>query len=318
MNNKYLALFIIFLFLIIFHSEAQVIDRYIRSKANVVTKRVFEKADEKVDSVLIDAVDKQMEKENNKVPDNKEERESSNTEKSATRFGPYPGRQNAGVEIPQSYNYQGYLLMEMEEWNEKGKKENSSLYKTFYSEDTKSFALEFSESGKNSIIIFDNNMPGMFILTDDGTEKSGIYMPLNRDDAESASESDNKTENNENVSSEISDINYFNSNFKKTGNKKNICGFSCDEYVWEDENEIFSYWITRELPSDLYSRIFSLNIFATAAFTGINQGFIMEWENRKKNSSERSIMTVKEVDKNKSSTINTTGYNLINLSNFNQ
>ncbi len=319
------------------NSNAQVLEKYVKSKAQVVTKRAFDRADKKIDTMLIESVDKQMDKQLNKPADEEEQENtgtpsstqsgqgthsnsSSSVESAAgNAFLKKLGMSNAPVNIQEAYNFNGYLLMEIEGWNTEGEKDNQTLYKTYYSEDAKSFAMEFTEPGKGlSLIIFDNINHFMIILSDDGKEKSGMVMPVNTSENEpEINEEDHTMTTDVNTSdTDETDIDWLNTYYKKTGNKKNISGYQCEEYTFENEEESVSFWITQDMPSDLYSKIFGLNTFANLAYTGVHKGFTMEWDYRKKETAERSKMVVKEVDKNKSSTISTKGYNLISLGNY--
>jgi len=319
------------------NAKAQVLERYIKSKAQVVAKRAFERTDKEIDTMLIESVDKQMDKQLKK-PSDEEGNDDSPTpvspgtgQKSASKssssvetaagnaFLKQFGISNAPVNVQEAYKYKGFLLMEIESWNAGGEKENQTLYKTYFSEDAESFAMEFTEPGKGqSLIIFDNINRYLLILSDDGNEKSGMVMPLNTGETEyESTDEDNTAESVDNSSnSDETDITWLDSQYKKTGNKKNISGYPCEEYEYENEEEILSFWITQDLPADLYSRIFGLNTFANLSYTGAQQGFTMEWDLRKKNTAERSKMVVKEVDKNKPSSISTKGYNLFSYGNY--
>ena len=326
---------LVFALLISGIADAQVIENYLKSKARVATKRAAERADEEVDDQINKAVDKSIDNLLDKAAA-EEEQDITGTQESSSgsnESGPKSGTSSsdaagnaflkklgisdAPANIQEAYNFKGYLLMELEAWNSGGQKENQTLYKTFYSEDTKSFAMEFSEPDQGkSLIIFDNANKAMIILSDDGKEKSGMVMPLNYEDTagEPAVENINIAEADK-ASPESIDYNLY--GYKKTGNKKNISGYSCEEYSFENDEEIVSFWVTQDLPADLYTRMFSLNTFASLAYTGgMHHGFTMEWDYRRKGSPERSKMVIKEVDRNKPSTISTKGFNLISFGNY--
>jgi len=148
----------------------------------------------------------------------------------------------------------------------------------------------------------------MIILSDNGSDKSGMATPLGGGQTESASKPAN-----EEVSAEKTEEaeNYI-SSFKKTGKSKTIAGFSCDEYYYEDDEDIMSYWLTTELPADLWTKMGSSNAFA-AVYTGRTNGFVMESDHRYKASKERSHMIVKEVNRNQPDRINTIGYNIMTM-----
>jgi hypothetical protein len=323
MKTKTASLFIIFLFSMSPLLNAQAVERFIRSKVNVATNRASDRANEEIDNKIEQEVDRGIDSLLNKNESQEQETRSNSNEdtqkgsssSSSRRSGAF--MKSLGLDAPanisESYNYKGYMLMDIESWDSKGKKEELSNYITYFNETEKNFAMEFSNPEKEkSVIIFDAENKAMIILSDDGNEKSGIVTPLNYDTSTSAEDGSQNTDMN-NAEMTDADSPFLNTNYKKTGRTKTVSGYSCEEYFYEDDESTMSLWITNDLPADLYARIFSVSTFASYSNTGAPQGFTMEWEMKKKNSKEQSIMTVKEVDKNKQTTIKTTGYTIINL-----
>ena len=333
MKNTTLFLLLIFLFFQSPLLNAQPVERFIKSKARVATNRASDRTNDEVDRRINNAVDKEFDKLLNKKSD--EEADSSATPGNSDTENELPqsskkssssaksGRSsaylkslglNAPVNVNESYSYNGYIQMGITNWDSKGNEETQSNYNTYFNESAGSFAMEFFEPGKEkSFIIFDTENKQMIILSQDGDEKTGIVTPINYDAGGTDSISESQGTN-ESANSDVDkDYAMQNPNYKKTGRTKRVSGYSCDEYLYEDEDTELSLWVTKDLPADLYARMFSLSTFATLAYTGYGQGFTMEWDSKHKNSKERSVMTVKEVDKNKPTNIKTGGYNLISL-----
>jgi hypothetical protein len=329
MKTRTIFLCIIFMIFISPVLNAQAVERFIRSKVNVATGRAAEKADEEVDKQINESVDKAIDnlldnmaedeqKTENSTEGNPDEtnetsgtRKESSTSSSARSNNILKSLGIGGpVNISESYNYKGFILMDIENWDQTGKKTSLSSYSTYYNESAQNFAMEFSDPSKGkSIIIFDADNKLMVILSDDGREKSGIVTPLNYDYTADQEYDNTKSDDG---------FDGYSPDYKKTGRTKMVSGYRCEEYYYQDDESESSLWVTKDLPADLYVRMFSLGTLASLAHTGYGSGFTMEWDFRKKNSKERSVMIVKEVDKNRQTNIKTSGYNLINLGNMMQ
>jgi hypothetical protein len=70
--------------------------------------------------------------------------------------------------------------------------------------------------------------------------------------------------------------------------------------------------MTNDLPADLWANMFSANVVASM-YAGRPNGFIMEWNTESKTTKEKSHMVVKEVNRDKSTTLSTTGYTFMSF-----
>jgi hypothetical protein len=317
--KNFFFLLVFFLFQISF-ANGQAVDRFIKSKTNVAKNRAVGRTNQEIDNKINEAVDKEFDKllEKNSKDDEeadtdevsdtkeKEDSESKSSSKSSARSNAYLKAMgiSAPVNLDLSYNYKGFILMDIQNFDEKGKQEQQTSYSTYFNDSEQTFAMEFVEPGKGtSIMIFDGERQEMIILSGDGSEKTGLITPLGYNPSTYDSSADSIPQ----------DQVWQNPNYKKTGKKKTIAGYSCEEYIYEDEESELIMWVTNDLPADLYARMFSLSAFSTMGHTGFGQGFTMEWDMKNKESKERSLMTVKEVNKNKQTTINTKGYQLYKM-----
>jgi hypothetical protein len=206
------------------------------------------------------------------------------------------------------YEYTGNIKMDVETWNEEGQSQGPVAYTTQYSEKKNSFAMEFKDKEKgHSTMIFDYENQLMIVLGDDGKDKSGFATPLAAYQSDSVSTSrDTLAKKTEVQNAE----NY--SGFKKTGKSKTIAGYKCDEYYFEDEEDKVSYWMTTDLPAELWAKMYSSNAF-TSLYTGQTSGFVMESDHQLKTSKARSYMLVKEVNQNQPASVSTVGYNIMTM-----
>lgn len=307
------------------------IDSYIKSKAKTATSRAAQNTDKEVDSQINKAVDKEFNKLKEKVlKDDEEEVKASENEEPAQSedSGNQQEKKNSissgddamskaimgklGIQterpanMKDKYEYTGNIVMDVETWNEEGESEGVVAYTSHISDKNTGIAMEFvTEEKGHSYMIFDYENQLMLILAEDGQDKSGFASPLSGYSQDSAVASAQPQPADY-------DAEYLNG-FKKTGRSKTIAGYSCDEYIFENETDISTYWMTRDLPADLWAKMATSNAF-TALYTGSAGGFVMETDHQQKASKERSHMVVKEVNKSKPATISTLGYTIITMS----
>ncbi len=319
-----------------FGVNAQVLDSYMKSKTRVATNRIGQNADKEVDSQINKAVDKEFNKLKDKVLEKDEDsaaepaeaeasdgsaKSSGNTSKSSKSSSDdamskaLMGKMGINMERPanmqDSYEYTGNIKMDIESWNNDGDSEGTVAYTTQYSEKNNGFAMEFTDEDNGySTIIFDYDNQLMLILTDNGTDKSGFASTLSpyQEKVEGPTENEDPA----NAQSETENIDDYYTSFKKTGKSKTIAGYKCDEYYYEDEEDMISYWMTNDIPADLWTKVGSSSAFASL-YTGRTNGYVMESDQRKKTSKERSQMIVKEVNKNAPAKISTVGYTVMTM-----
>ncbi|MCF8378836.1 MAG: DUF4412 domain-containing protein [Bacteroidales bacterium] len=338
--KKFLSLLsIIILSSVLFQIQAQA-GNYLMNKAKQASQRAGQKSDEKVTKEMNKEVDKGVEKVfNNLFGDEKKEANpgtensdsnadsvnstnnqsstppkgsgSSSDDARANAMLKAMGINMAPVNVNETYDYSGNILMNVQSWDDKGKTEGIVEYKSFITKDNSGFAMEFKEENKEkAVMIFDYKNEKMIILSDDGETKSGMvteYAGM----AEKMTEAvENADENSE--TDEVTDYSEYREGMKKTGKSKTIAGYKCDEYIYEDEETNVQMWMTDQLPADLWANMFSANVMSGNAM-GFYGGFVMEMDQQDKNSQDRVYMLVKEVNENQSATLSTKGYQLISI-----
>lgn len=333
MKAKIIFLGVLFFLGTVNFTNAQ-IGNYMKSKAATATRRAGQQSDKEVDKEINKAVDKgvtdvfnklrgdenqqpatnQSETETTKQPTQSSENHSSksrsgsgsNDAMSRALMGKLGISMERPANIKDRYDYNGNMLMSLQSWDSEGNTDGEVLYTTHYTSDNKGFAMDFKSNEKgDSKIIFDYENNLMIILGDDGKDRTGMVMAY-------GSYSAGKDTTVQGTDDQIKDYNEYYSTFKKTGSSKNIAGYRCDEYAYEDNERKDSYWLTTELSADLWANIFNANAI-TSVYAGRPNGFIMEWNNERKDSKEKSQMIVKEVSKNQSSSVSTVGYTFMSF-----
>ncbi len=115
------------------------------------------------------------------------------------------------------------------------------------------------------------------------------------------------------------DVDYMNPQYKKTGRTKNIAGYKCEEYAFDNEEEKGSFWVTKDAEwktNDTFSAIFRAGLYSH----GVYNGMLMESESTDKGTGEKNMMQVTELNDKASVNFTPGDYELTNLGsmNFNQ
>ncbi|WP_297334894.1 DUF4412 domain-containing protein [Algoriphagus sp.] len=138
------------------------------------------------------------------------------------------------VDTQESYDFTGYMTMEVISKNPKGKAEDPVQMKSLLTPN-EYIGMEISDPKSNeavSTLVFDTkNKASIIFMDNEGSKNSFAYKM----DAESLvdQEVDNQIEE--------QDV-----TFEKTGNTKTILGYICDEYYVKSEDGEGNYWITQE------------------------------------------------------------------------
>ncbi len=334
MKLKLLSVIVLFLFGSFCTINAQVINGYVKSKAKTATNRAAQNTDKEVDSQINKAVDKQFNKLKEKVLDKDEEpsesqgvteevndsevtgpesKSSSGSSGDDAMSKAFMGKMGINMERPANmkdlYEYSGNIKMDVETWNDEGESQGTVEYTTQFSDKNNGIAMEFKDNTKgNSVMIFDYDNQLMLILGDDGKDKNGFATPLAGYQPDSVSTSGN----NQDTETNTNDVENYYSAFKKTGKTKTIAGYNCEEYYFENEEDMISYWIATDLPAELWTRMGHSGIFSPV-YAGRTNGFVMESDEQSKTSKGRTHMLVKEVNEKQPGRISTTGYTIMTM-----
>jgi len=131
------------------------------------------------------------------------------------------------------YQFTGYLTMEVISKDKKGSPAHPARIKYLISEDTQYTGVNFqdSESNFNITSITDLKNQTTILLMEESSEKSSMAMKMNMEDIQEISQEEMKPK-----PGEYSLI--------KTGNKKTILGYICEEYSVTSKDGVGYYWVT--------------------------------------------------------------------------
>jgi hypothetical protein len=207
------------------------------------------------------------------------------------------------------YSFDAHIQSEISNYKKDGKLDSEMMYDSYVHKTNADYAMEFSDNDAKSTIIFDSKNLAMLILGDNDGEKTGFATSIDpesfAEDMESSAE-----EVDTDVDTDVAPYNY-----KKTGKTKNILGYSCDEYLLEDEYSEVHAWISEKLGKEVRkewlknSQTFGA-MFAQAYYLN---GMVLEYDLFDKENGERTVMLVTKVDLNANHKISTKGYTIMSM-----
>ena len=213
---------------------------------------------------------------------------------------------SGNVEYEPVYNFDAHIQMEISEYKKNGKLDNQMLYDSYVQKENADYAMEFSDKGSKSVIIFDTKNSAMLILSNSDGEKTGFATTI---DAEAMAEEAEAYEEEDSASDP------YLYNYKKTGKTKNILGYSCDEYLVEDEATEVHMWTSEKLGKEMRKEWLNNKQTFGAMFTqayALN-GMVLEYDFLDKEDGDKIVMQVTKIDLNHNHKVSTDGYNIISM-----
>lgn len=195
-----------------------------------------------------------------------------------------------------NYSFAHQVTMQIESTNSKGKNESLNNIKMYLNKNNDYFAaeLEMKDSpmgeGKG-FSIFDKPNNIMVTLMEGMGMKMGMVLNVDY-------EKDIEKENNQ--------------TFEKTGNKKEILGYSCEEYLFEDDKSFTTVWISNSDDLNIVDAFNAMssdkNASSKSLPSGVPKGMMMETNTTNKKSKEVVTMKVIDIQKNINKSVATSGY----------
>ncbi|MDF1573583.1 MAG: DUF4412 domain-containing protein [Bacteroidales bacterium] len=208
------------------------------------------------------------------------------------------------VEYETTYSFDAYIQMEITNYNKNGKLDETMLYDNYLHKKEADYAMVFRDNNDQSTIIFDTKNRAMLILSDSDGEKTGFATTI---DPEAVAERVEEYAEEEEV-----DLDAYRP--VKTGKTKNILGYSCDEYLVEDEETTDHMWVSEKLGKEMRKEwMNNQQTFGTMFIHAYYlNGMVLEYDATEKDG-ERSVMQVTKIDMNHSHSVNTRGYTIMSM-----
>jgi len=296
-------------------SQAQsMLERAAQKAKNKIDERASRKVEEKVDEKLDQKIDETLDEidKSESQPSSQQSREEKNQQRMQNILKGV-GVSGEPVPVEKDYAFSTMIRMHLQTIDGKGKTTSEGDFVTYVEPGATNFAYEIlsediGEKGKG-IFIFDRKNKASIMLNEENGKKTGLVYGLGAMTGDESAIQDLTKE--EEAAVENVTLNPY---FKKTGRKKSIQVYSCDEYEYDNPEEQTkgNYWITNDLAfksRDLYG-----TILKTAAYThGIQGGQLMDAETTDKKTGEKSIMKVTEINQKASKKFALADYQITNL-----
>jgi hypothetical protein len=153
----------------------------------------------------------------------------------------------------------------------------------------------------------------MVTLINYGGQKMGMAMKLDPENFEEYSKDEDDGEVND----------YSSAKFTKTGRTETISGYTCHEYKMEhseqDDDYDYYYWVAPDADIDVMksmSDMMSSNKQMSKNYqmpTNYPEGSMIRMVTEKKKNDEKTVMTIKEVNRNQPETFSTVGYRMMSM-----
>ena len=207
------------------------------------------------------------------------------------------------VDYEENYNFDAFIQMEVSEYNKNQKLKEKMMYDSYINKEAVDYAMVFTDKDTKSTIIFDTKNSAMLILSDSDGEKTGFAMGIDPEDL--ADEVEEQAEE----SGVDSYAPY------KTGKTKTILGYSCDEYLVDDESSEAHMWVSEKLGKQVRREMLNNQQTFGSAFyhAAYMNGMVMEYDITEKDNGERTVMVVTDLDLNRSNTITTRNYTVMSM-----
>ena len=200
------------------------------------------------------------------------------------------------------YNFDSEVVMEMKEFAGETLKNTSNI--KFYASkkhDHLGYVMDITTHGQSMAarIINDAERNTMTTLIDQGGMKMGMQYDLSKMSEMTTADPSRES-----------------GSMKKTGRTKTILGHKCHEYEITQDKSYSLAWIAEDMDMTSFYDAFTKMKGAGQNWSGdMPEGFPMEissWPNGK-DTEQKFVIEVKEINKNKTMSISTEGYNIMKL-----
>ena len=194
------------------------------------------------------------------------------------------------------YKFDTYLQLEISDPGD-----DNIVYNAYLTRDGSSYAVLFTEGGAKSVIVVDTKNSTVLMLSDNEGEKTGVALAVNPEAlAEITAEV------------QVDDVSYASN---KTGNTKEILGYTCEEYLIEEDGTTSQLWVSEELGKEVEQDMLSNQYIFGGAFihsAGMN-GMVLEYHFTDDSSGDTRTLKVTKIDLKASYSINVGDYAVMSM-----
>lgn len=272
-------------------SQAQIVDRTKDRAEEKANNRADQRIDQGIDKGL-DAIEGLFKKKNKSKdkPANKSSENSGEPGEAPDFSGLFGGK----ADVKDEYTFQHEVKMQVEGTDKKGKDSYVQDIAIYLSDESPEVGINTVSEGVKALMVMDMEKLVVVTLMDQEGQKFGITAKLNGDMLEVEEDSEDTPD------------------FRKTGNTKDILGYSCEEYLSEDGDYSYQIWVTDEVELDVqqaFGGMAGMKKPPTMVAPGTPNGMMMEMNSvSKKHEEEKVRMLVTAINENSPHAISTEGY----------
>jgi hypothetical protein len=291
-------------------ANAQILKNIARSAGNQVKNsaenRASEEANKQVDKSVNKFFDNLVKEDTTKTKETKVAKPTGTTgngggDQPPAGVSSFMKSLGMSTEVPphkEMFKFTAQIVSSTEGTDPKGKKTETVESTISLDEKTSDAMFRTKSQGNASSFIMDMENSCMIILNEAEGQKSGLISKIDLNQkGGNAPESKEETK----VEDECK--------LTKTGKTKTISGFNCTEYRCETATEISVTWTTKDF-SAKNNKIFGNSTPGVTYKVDGMDGMIIQTEFYSKSDKSSSIMTIKSIDMNKSSSFSLAGYQL--------
>lgn len=239
--KKINTLILLLLFSLTFEAEAQFIKK-IQKAAERGAQNAIEKRAEKEAEKM---VQKQLEKQLGSIYGTDDEGNPVNIDMESILAG-----MGEDVAIADEYNFLGFMVLQLDATEKNGKKDDPVFIKSLMGSSTDFTGMEIQDPKNPQVVttmVFDTPNQASVLFMDNDGEKSSFAYKLDLDGMTDMTD--------EEIDQNIEEKDVV---LEKTGNTKDILGYTCEEYHVKSEDGEGYYWTTTE-PIDGVNSFWGMN-----------------------------------------------------------
>ena len=209
---------------------------------------------------------------------------------------------SGNVDHEDVYHFDAYIQMELTTYKKNGKLDDQVLYDNYLHKEDADYAMEFKDRDATSTIVFDTKNSAMLILSESDGNKTGFATTI---DSEALADEIAEYEEEKDPDS-----------YKavKTGKTKVILGYSCDEYLVEEDGTEVHMWVSEKLGKEMRKEWMRNQQTFGGLFVHAHamNGMVLEYDVVDADGA-KSVMQVTKIDLNHSHKVNTNGYTIMSM-----
>lgn len=278
-------------------SQAQIVDRTKDRAEKKANNRADQRIDQGIDKGLdaIEGLFKKKDKSKDKTAKKSSENSGGSGEVSKSgEVADFPGLFGGKADVKDQYAFQHEVKMQVESTDKKGKDSYVQDISIYLSDESPEVGIKTVSEGVKALMVMDTENLVVITLMDQEGQKIGVTAKLNGDMLEVEADPEETPD------------------FRKTGNTKEILGYTCEEYLSEDEDYSYQIWVTNDVDLDVqqaFGGMAGMKKSPTMVAPETPNGMMMEMKGiSKKHEEEQVHLLVTEINKNSPHAISTEDY----------